>query len=115
MVSVTFNLDKENGDITLGGDAQGFYTEVRTAIASGRLTDCSKDIGYVEYKGEGTVLGLPVTAVYLVDADEINEVEDEGDINWDAALKQGRLVIQEDYESYDEIVKAVVSKCYFVR
>ena len=115
MVSVTFNLDKENGDIILGGDAQACYTEVRSAAATGRLTDCSKDIGYVEYEGYGTVLGIPVVAVYLIDADDFAEIEDEGDINWDAALKQGRLVIQEDYESYDEIVKAVVSKCYFVR
>ncbi len=110
MKTITFNLDAESGDIILGGDAQVCYTEVRTAVASGRLTDCSKDIGYVEYKGEGTVLGLPVTAVYLVDADEINEVEDEGDIDWDTALEQGRIVVKEDYENYNEIVDAIVAK-----
>ena len=31
-------------------------------------------------------------------------------MDWDTALEQGRIVVKEDYENYNEIVDAIVAK-----
>lgn len=48
-----------------------------------------------EYKGYGTIDNVPVIAIYLIDWDQ-EDVEDEGDYDWDQALMDGRLLVDID-------------------
>lgn len=73
------------------------YNETRSAQATSRLLDGSSDHGYAaEYVGYGDIDGIPVKAIYLFDDDQIDGVEDEGDLDWGTALSQGRIVVDVD-------------------
>jgi len=81
----------------------GAYSETQPAQPSGRLLDGSRDHGHdQEYIGYGAINGIPVQAVYLLDQedydcdDEGTPNEDAGNWDWDAALLQGRLVVDVD-------------------
>lgn len=79
------------------------YDETSCAEPSSRVLEGSRDHGYdQEYIGGGTVDGIPVSAVYLLDDDDYNSDddgnpdEDAGNWDWDAAAKQGRLLVDVD-------------------
>ena len=66
--------------------AETIYNETVDAVPTSRVLEGSGDDGYMlEYEGRGTIAGIPVIAIYLLDWDE-SEVEDECDYDWDKAL-----------------------------
>jgi hypothetical protein len=82
--------------LELRGDAKKKYTETDQAVPTSRLLDGSSDHGYwQEYVGHGTVDGIPVVAVYLLDHDQA-DIEDEGNYDWDTALDNGRIVVDDN-------------------
>ena len=88
------------------------YNETESAQATSRLLEGSDDHGYAaEYVGYGTIDGVPVKAVYLLDDEDMQggdgeEYEDAGNFDWDSALAQGRLIVDVDDltdEQYDTL------------
>ena len=79
------------------------YIESENAMPSGRLLEGCRDHGYdQEYIGRGTVDGIPVVAIYLLDEtdynkdDDGNPDEDAGNWDWESAAKHGRLIVDVD-------------------
>lgn len=89
-------------------EGQERYDEKDQAQATSRVLDGSSDHGFwMEYVGYGVIDGVPVKAVYLLDYDQ-EDIEDEGDYDWDAALASGRIeVVVDDLsdEDYDTLTK----------
>lgn len=72
------------------------YKETAQAQPTSRLLDRSSDQGYwAEYVGYGTVDGVPVRAIYLLDHDQA-DIEEESDYDWSTALADGRIVVDVD-------------------
>lgn len=83
--------------------AESVYREIDQALPTCRVLDGSLDHGYfAEYVGHGKVGDIPVRAVYLLDWDQA-DIEDEGDFDWDTALKNGRIEIDVNRLNYDAI------------
>jgi hypothetical protein len=91
---IKIEKDKMYNEIVITG-ANRLYDETDQAQATCRMLDGSRDHGYAqEYIGHGTLLGLPVEAVYLLDDSDMPEdCNDEGDYDWDSALENGRIVV----------------------
>lgn len=89
-------------------EGQDRYDEQAPAQATSRVLDGSSDHGYwMEYVGYGKIDGVPVKAVYLLDYDQ-EDIEDEGDYDWDQALVNGRIeVVVDDLTDaeYDMLTK----------
>lgn len=89
-------------------EGQDRYDEQEQAQATSRVLDGSSDHGYwMEYVGYGKIDGVPVKAVYLLDYDQ-EDIEDEGDYDWDQALVNGRIeVVVDDLTDaeYDMLTK----------
>jgi hypothetical protein len=69
------------------------YTETDNAQPTSRLLDGSRDYGYkAEYVGNGIIkMGkktIKVKAIYLFTSEEMDGVEDEGNLPWEFALKR---------------------------
>lgn len=72
------------------------YIEQENAQPTSRVLDGSRDNGYyAEYVGYGVIDGVAVKAIYLIDQDE-SHIEDEGDYDWDKALANGRIIVDND-------------------
>lgn len=89
-------------------EGQDRYDEQEQAQATSRVLDGSSDHGYwMECVGYGKIDGVPVKAVYLLDYDQ-EDIEDEGDYDWDQALVNGRIeVVVDDLTDaeYDMLTK----------
>lgn len=74
-------------------EGQERYDEQEQAQATSRVLDGSSDHGYwMEYVGYGVIDGVPCKAVYLLDEDQ-EDIEDEGNYDWDKALSNGRIEV----------------------
>ncbi len=83
-------------------EGQERYDEQEMAQATPRVLDGSRDHGYwMEYVGYGVIDGVPVKAVYLLDYDQ-EDIEEEDNYDWDAALANGRLEVMVDDLSGDD-------------
>ena len=90
-------------------EGQERYNEQDQAQATSRVLDGSSDHGFwMEYVGYGEIDGVPVKAVYLLDYDQ-EDVEDEGDYDWDTALSNGRFEVMVDDLSDDDYETMVAS------
>lgn len=104
-MKAAYNKNMCRDEVTEGKER---YIETRQALPSGRLLDQSEDYGFwAEYTGRGTIDGVPVIAVYLLDHDQAN-IEDEGDFDWDTALSNGWIEVDVD-EFTDEQVNQLRS------
>lgn len=77
----------------LGNVKATAYTETDNAVATSRVLDGSLDVGYyAEYVGYGVIrMGrkqYQVKAIYLFSREDMDGVEDEGDLDWDNALRR---------------------------
>lgn len=92
------------------------YDEQKQAQATSRLLDGSIDHGFfAEYVGYGVIDGVPVKAVYLLGYDQ-EDIEDEGNFDWDSALANGRIEVLvdelSDYEYSVLVETGELSKCF---
>ena len=73
------------------------YKETWQAVPSSRLLEGSSDSAFAaEYIGYGTLHGIPCRAIYLLSKEDMEDIdgkplEDEGEFNWENALKNGRI------------------------
>ena len=89
-------------------EGQERYNEQGRAQATSRVLDGSSDHGFwMEYVGYGEIDGVPVKAVYLLDYGQ-EDIEDEGDYDWDTALANGMIEVEVDDltdDEYDSLTK----------
>jgi len=100
--------DERDGNGWIITEGAERYDETESAQPTSRLLDGSSDHGYAaEYIGYGTIDGVPVKAVYLLDDEDMQdadgeELEEEGNFDWDSALSQGRIVVDIDRLTEDQ-------------
>lgn len=99
---------KNNNSDFVVTEGQERYNEKVSAQATSRVLDGSIDHGYwMEYVGYGEIDGVPVKAIYLLDYDQ-EDIEEEGDYDWDTALENGRIEVMIDNlsdDDYDTLTK----------